>query len=170
MRWCSLGMIWVAALLIAACSRYPDDPEHTLKQVLERGKLRVGIIHSPPWTIVDDGRVTGGVEVALVKDFASALGVKIEWHPGGAPENFEALERYELDMLIGGLLQSNPWKSHAGFTMPYYTRPVLGNDDKHQHVMAVPPGENAMIMRLEKFLLGSTGQDRIENMLAGAQQ
>jgi ABC-type amino acid transport substrate-binding protein len=62
----------------------------------------------------------GGVEVRLLAGFADELGLSVEWHWEGE-YLFEALERYELDVVAGGLTASSPWKRHVGFGMPYYT-------------------------------------------------
>lgn len=136
-------------LLVGGCDRYPQDPARTLDRALERGTLRVGVLDRPPWSIAEEGSPPAGVEPALLADFAANLGLDIDWHHGAAPELFEALARYDLDVVIGGLTDDNPWHAHVAFTMPYYT-----TDTNDHHVMAVAAGENAMLMELEQFLAG----------------
>lgn len=58
----------------------------------------------------------------------------------------EKLEKYEIDIVIAGLNSDSPWKSKAGFTNPYAT--INGKN----YSIAVPPGENAFLVHIEKFL------------------
>jgi polar amino acid transport system substrate-binding protein len=37
----------------------------------------------------------------------------------------EALERYELDLLLGGLTKESPWKTDVGLTSPYFENRIV---------------------------------------------
>ena len=106
--------------------------------------MRVGIAEHPPWTILGDQ--PSGVEVELVKAFARDLDAEIQWVEGAESEILEQIELGRLDLAVAGLTADNPWSSRASFIQPYVT---VGADE---HVMAVPHGENAWIVRLERFL------------------
>jgi len=136
------------ALLLTACD-LPRDPEHTLERVEVAG-MRVGIAPRPPWAI--GGEEPSGVEADLVRAFARDLGTDVRWESGSASDVLESIELGNLDLAIGGFTADNPWSSRVSFIQPYY---VLGDD---QHVMAVPHGENAWIVRLERFLRSRLGQ------------
>ncbi|SDJ98056.1 substrate-binding periplasmic protein [Microbulbifer yueqingensis] len=237
------GSFWYAAvffmlpvLLGTGCERFPRDPQHSLKQVQERGKLRVGVVSHKPWVTGNAPGKPGGIEASLLEAFARELEVEIEWHWGSAQEHFEALKHYELDVVAGGITRSNPWRKEVGFTSPYYVshavvgvpqsgerissvegravalrpdsglhhllkergarpfkRGYLENVDmpvaaeaweierlglrktditltKRRYVMAVPSGENALIMRLENFLMQKASPGRVEKLLAGRSQ
>jgi polar amino acid transport system substrate-binding protein len=209
----------LAATLLAlagACERIPQDPRGTLDRVTG-ATMRVGVSEMPPWTQFDDGEIRG-VEVELVRRFADELGAEIAWVQGSEAALLEALERYELDLVIAGLTDDTPWNSRLGLTTPYVTTktlvgvppaspppaelaglevavergdvaaallrekgavpvvvadlsaasgPVAADDwwitaqglrtlstelQEEKHVMAVPPGENAWLVRLERFL------------------
>jgi ABC-type amino acid transport substrate-binding protein len=193
-----------------------------LPQALERGALRVGVTENSPWVRRDSSGRPAGVEPQLIEDFAKEIGVDLRWQWGSAETHFEALERFELDLAIGGLTQSSPWTRRVGFTFPYYISPFhvgapsghsgselsadltgvtvavhpesglhrplkdrgakvverenLGTSEgpvaaadweleglglqprgealrKLRHGVAVPPGENALLVKLEDFLL-----------------
>ncbi|MDP0498588.1 MAG: transporter substrate-binding domain-containing protein [Verrucomicrobiota bacterium JB022] len=154
-----IGMVGLSVLM-TGCERFPRDPAGTLERVEKRGVLRAGAFENPPWVTVEpDGTVTG-VEVALIEDFARELGVSVEWSHEGAEDLFASLEKHELDVVIGGITQQNPWRTQLGFSLPFATiHPGDGEEPKRQ-VMAVASGENAMLMRLEAFLLSR--RDEVE--------
>ena len=133
----------VLAFALTACD-LPQDPEGTLERV-EAGAVRVGITGSPPWTVVTDGE-PAGVEAALVEGLARELGSEIEWVDGSESEILEQIELGHLDLAVGGFTADNPWAKKVTFIQPYFTH---GEDE---HVMAVPHGENAWIVFVERFL------------------
>lgn len=57
----------------------------------------------------------------------------------------EALEHYELDLVAAGLTQRTPWCKAVALTTPY-ARPGGA-----EHVLALPPGENAWLLHVEQF-------------------
>jgi polar amino acid transport system substrate-binding protein len=135
---------------VTACD-LPRDPEGTLERV-RGGVLRVGAIDEAPWVVHDAHRDAHGqprgVEVALVEALADRLGAEVRWDHGGETRLLAALERFELDLVIGGLDADSPYADEVGFTRPYYEA------DGHAHVLAAPPGENAWLMTIEGFLRG----------------
>ena len=215
-------MRWpIALLLLPVACGIPRDPEGTLDRV-RGGVMRVGITEHPPWTIL--GEEPTGAEVELVESFAGDLAADVEWVEGSHGELLAALERRELDLVVGGFTSDDPWASQVTFIQPYVTvRTVLGvapgelppeelegvrvSVEAHsetvslltkeealpvevqdlaeadppvaapeyevrslglqptdvllseeQHVMAAPHGENAWIVRLERFLRSRLGQ------------
>jgi polar amino acid transport system substrate-binding protein len=135
----------IAALLATAACGLPRDPEGTLERV-RGGVLRIGVVDDPPWVDRDaDGRPRG-VEVALARALADRLGAEPSWDFGGETRLMAALERFELDLVIGGVDADSPYRDEVGFTRPYY------EGDGRPHVFAAPPGENAWLMTVEGFL------------------
>ena len=112
--------------------------------------MRVGITDSPPWTVLADGE-PGGVEASLLRELARDLDAEIEWVEGSQSEILEEIEEGHLDVAVGGFTADDPWATKVTFIQPYVT---LGEDE---HVMAVPHGENAWIVRLERFLRSRLG-------------
>ena len=70
----------------------------------------------------------------------------------------EALEHYQLDLVIANLDAKTPWKKKIGLTPVYFderralTPGVPARRTERKHVMAVPPGENGWLLRLGEFL------------------
>lgn len=123
-RKASLRGAVAAAVLLLACG-IPRDPEGTLERV-QGGRMRVGITERPPWATVEDG-TPAGVEVELVEGFARSLDAEIDWFPGSEAELLTALEKRELDLVIGGFTDDDPWALKVAFTQPYATiRVVVG--------------------------------------------
>lgn len=136
----------LAVLLLLSSCDLPRDPESTLERV--RGAtMRVGITANPPWTTYE-GEQPGGIEAALVRQFAETLDASAEWTNGSEAELMERLHEGHLDLVVGGLDDSSPWTTHSGFTRPYITFA-----DK-RHVMAVRQGENRFLLELDRFLQG----------------
>lgn len=111
----------------------PRDPEGTYRAV-SGGTLRVGVIGSGVWIRLEDGEARG-VEPVLVRRLAEELEAEVEWVRGPADELLEALHRYELDLVIGGLTHSTPWRGRVALTAPFLTVPVE---------VGTPPGVEAI--------------------------
>lgn len=144
-----------ACALTAGCGlTVPTDPEGTLDDV-RGGVLRVGVSTDPPWTepTPDDADAgPGGLEPDLVRAFAATLDAQVEWTRGGEESLVDQLHRDELDLVVGGLTAASPWVDKAALTYPYaHTTGPEGAPEAH--VMAVPLGENAFQVELERFLL-----------------
>lgn len=122
-------------LLLTACG-LPRDPEGTLQRV-QHGNLRVGLMHAPPHVDVR-GDVPRGPEVDAVTHLARHFAADISWRVGGESELMTALERFELDLVVGGIAEDTPYAETVGLT-----RPRTGT------VFATPPGENAWLMAVE---------------------
>lgn len=221
-----ITLVIFAVCVHFGCSSLPRDPKQTLRQLHSR-PLRVGLVEHPPWVVRTSGEPTG-VEVDLIRNFASELGTTPEWNWGGEQQQLEALEHYQLDVVIGGFTDRTPWSDYVGLTSPYFEEtyrigiptsspvqdikglevsirkgeavglklekkaarvvrvddltqvngPVAAPDwqleqmslkstgeelDSLKHVIAVPPGENALVKRLDEFLYGKRFE--IKNLL-----
>lgn len=153
------GLLATAGLGLTGCtsSGYPADPEGTLDRITG-GVLRAGAAHHPPYVDVTGTEPTGS-EADLVRRFAQSRGATVEWTPSGEEALMTALEKGDLDVVVGGLTKESPWTTHAGLTRPYAE--VTGPDgEKAKLVMAVPLGENQMLGALERFLDEQPQEDR----------
>jgi polar amino acid transport system substrate-binding protein len=133
------------ALALCACG-LPRDADGTLDRVREH-ELRVGISEHPPWTVFANESI-GGIEPRLVGELASELRTRAVWRRGAESELLEALHKRELDLVVAGLTDDSPWTGTVAFTRPHFTDTVA----QKRHVFAVAPGENAFLVRVERFL------------------
>jgi hypothetical protein len=138
--------IIVGCALLAACG-LPRDSDGALERARRDG-LRVGVAHNPPWVRID-GAAVQGIEATLVTEIGRTAGARVHWEPGAESELLMKLKDRELDIVIAGLTDDLPWKTELGFTRVYYEDTVA----KKKHVMAVAPGENALLMHAERTLL-----------------
>ncbi|MCO1659786.1 transporter substrate-binding domain-containing protein [Pseudonocardia humida] len=146
-----------AVLLLAGCGtvRIPADPDGTLDRV-RGGVLRVGVSPHEPWTTLTTGEEPGGIEPDLVRGWTAGLGARAVWTVGGEQALVQAMERGELDLVIGGITADTPWTDMAAITQPFTTS--QGPDGPQEHVMLAPMGENAFLVELERYLLAQEVQ------------
>lgn len=165
--WAVIAALALGPALFAGCDLL-RDPEGTLERV-RGGVLRAGVCEAPPW-VTRRGDEPAGVEPALLERFAAGLGARIEWRWGSAEEHLAALEHHRLDLAACGLERTTPWKERVGLTLPYHVErraPDAPGGRTAEHVLAVPPGENAWLVALERFLVAERGA--VSPLLAAAQ-
>ena len=136
------------ALVLSGCAAVPADADGTLDRV-RGGELRVGITHNPPWT--DTSGAPAGTEVQLVERLAAELDADIAWTHSSEAQLAEALRRGELDLAVGGFTDDTPWTDRAALTEPY-TEAEDAAGETRKHVMLTRPGENGMLVAVERFL------------------
>lgn len=146
-----------AVLMLGGCAlTVPVDAQHTLEQA--RGRtLQVGISANPPWTEIDPGGAVSGSEVELIGDYAESIDAQIEWSPGTESVLAEQMKQDELDIVIAGLTSDAPWTGQMALTRPY-AEAADPHGGTQQKVMAVRPGENALLVSLEEHLAREGGE------------
>jgi ABC-type amino acid transport substrate-binding protein len=132
------------SLVLTGCQNFPKDPEKTLEQVTH-GTLRVGYSENPPWVVKGPTGPTG-IEPDLVNAFAKTINATVEWQNDAEQNLLEELEKSNLHVVIAGITDDTPWKTKIAFTRPY------AEVGKKKHVVCVIKGENAFLVKLEKFL------------------
>jgi ABC-type amino acid transport substrate-binding protein len=140
----ALARLGVAAslfLLPAGCG-LPRDAEGTLDRVRREGVLRAGASHHPPYVVAQDGRPTGP-EPARVEAFARRHGARVEWRVAAQTRLADLLREGEIDVAVSGFLDGSPFSKEVAFTRPW---------DPGGHVIAARPGENALLLALDRFL------------------
>lgn len=119
-----LHFLFVFALtwVLAAC-RFPRDTEGTLERVTGN-ILHVGLTENPPWVINNDG-TPSGIEVQMVQELARELDARVAWHWGEEGSLVEALRNFQLDLVVGGVLEM-PWLSKIiSMSTPFFEDDLL---------------------------------------------
>ena len=134
---------FLAACILLSCGM-PRDPHETLDRVRHQ-TLAVGVSEDPPM-LVRRGDGASGIEADLINGFAKSIGAKVDWQWGAQEPQLERLEKYDLDLVAGGLDAKTPWSKRVAITRPFFEQ------SGRQYVFAVPAGENAFLLQLEKYL------------------
>ena len=142
------------ALLLVGCDNLPRDNAGALERVIG-GELRVGVVENPPWVHWQDGAASG-LEPELIASWAKSINARVLWRRGSEAELVEALNRRELDVMAAGLDSKTPYAAKLALTQPYVEVEERGGKKK-KHLLAVTPGESALLFALDRFL---AAQDR----------
>lgn len=143
----------LAILILTGACGTPRDPGRSTETMLARGTIRVGVSENAPWVRLGDGEPRG-VEPDLIRAFASQQGVRVEWVRNGESALFRDLEARKLHLVAAGLLATTPWKATLALSQPYQ-----GGFFTEQHVLATAPGENQLLLRLDRFLVAQKRRD-----------
>ncbi len=149
------GLALLAVAALSGCGMHiPSDPHGTVERA-ENGTLRVGATENPPWVELDAADDPTGAEPELLTRFADELGAEVAWTTGSEAELMSALERGELDVVVGGFLDDTPWVERGAVTRPYAEESTEHGTEKH--VIIVRMGENRLLTELETFLHEEAG-------------
>jgi len=135
-----LPIYFIGALLLFASCNLPKDPNSSWQKAQKEG-LKVGVVDNPPFTNTASDSFSGN-EIEIINKFASSNKIEVSFLKGNESDLIEKLEKFELDMVIGGFNKKTVWSKKAGLSRPY---------DK-EHVFLVPKGENKLLVKLEEYI------------------
>lgn len=138
--------VLLPALTFTGCSTIPTDAESSLEEA-RGGQLHVGAAHHPPYVDIT-GEDPQGSEVGLIEDYAATIDAEIRWVVDSETLLVGQLKEGQLDIVIGGFDDATLWTTQVAMTRPYTTDP-----DGTGRVIFTEPGENALLVDLETFLL-----------------
>jgi hypothetical protein len=130
---------FLVAAMLAGCD-LPRDPEETLGTV-QGQDLRVGVLKFGENAEKDR---------PIVERLATSLGSKLVYVEGDAHALFEDLKRGHLHLVIGGVPESTPFAKELGLSKP--VGPLHGAHEEVGRVIAVRPGENAFLLRVNQAI------------------
>jgi ABC-type amino acid transport substrate-binding protein len=139
------------AVFLIACT--PADPDHATDRIRVSHVMRVGVSENRPWIWFEKDQAFGP-EAEILKAFAASLGAVVRWTRGAESPLLERLKARHLDAVAGGFTTQTPWKSQLGMTRPYVGRGWLATG----RVLLTAPGENGLLLRLDRFLAGAHGR------------
>lgn len=120
-----LGLVLVAGCASFGASSGSDhgNPPATtrLQQILETGKLRVGMSgEQPPLNMTSRTGELVGLEVALARVLAATIGVQLELVRIPFPRLLDALEADEIDLIMSGMTITAQRNLRVVFVGPYF--------------------------------------------------
>lgn len=121
----------------------PRDPEDTLANIERTGILRIGRSATSDPAAAKRERAIASI--------AQSMGARLEVREGSEQAMLQALQAFELDLVAVELSPDNPWAEQVALSTPYATVPGPGSDETAR-VLALPPGENAWLLRVDQIL------------------
>lgn len=119
------ALLPAALLALCACAQFPKDAEDNLREVEAGRPLRVGWSAAAPWVRAHPGGEPGGIEPDLLRAWAAARGIRIQWVEAGEAQLVESLTENSLDVALAGFTTSAPHGGLIGMTQPYLTPKVV---------------------------------------------
>ncbi|MFL4996354.1 MAG: transporter substrate-binding domain-containing protein [Microvirga sp.] len=112
----------VLAVATAAClPGAARSAEGRLKEILDRGVLRVGVQGAfKPWSFPAPDGTLQGIEVDLGKEVAEKLGVKFEPVIITSANRMQFLQQSKIDLIIGGMYDTAERRKIIGIIEPAY--------------------------------------------------
>jgi polar amino acid transport system substrate-binding protein len=111
----------LSAFAVAAIATAPSAFAQTLENVLERGKIVVGVkADYRPWGFRDESGNIIGMEPDLAQDVADRLGVELELVPVVASNRMQFLEQGKIDLMIATMSDKEERRKVVGIVQPPY--------------------------------------------------
>jgi hypothetical protein len=132
-------MAFLVGSVLVGCD-LPRDPEETLETV-QGQELRVGVLKFGQ---------NADKDRPIVERLAASLEAKLVYVEADAHALFEDLKRGHLHLVIGGVPESTPFAKELGLSKP--VGPLHGAHEEEERVLAVRPGENAFLLRLNEVI------------------
>lgn len=127
-------VILIMIVALGSCESFPKDAEGTLNKISDH-TVRIGKSTS-----------TTDYDKQLMNGFAKDINAQVEWVEGDQIKLTELLSHHKIDMAIGGFTKEAPLKKEVAISKPYITQ------GDYEYVVAIPKGENALLMKLEKYI------------------
>ena len=113
-------ILTAAALLLCAASfSAPLRAEGLVEEIVERGKLRVGLSSFKPWAMRDKRGEFIGYEPDVARALAEDMGVELELAPTKWDGIVPALLAGKFDIIISGMFVTPARNLKMAFTLPY---------------------------------------------------
>jgi hypothetical protein len=138
-------MAFLVGSVLAGCD-LPRDPEDTLETV-QGQELRVGVLKFGQ---------NADKDRPIVERLAASLGSKLVYVEGDAHALFEDLKRGHLHLVIGGVPKATPFAKELGLSKPI--GPLHGAHEEEDRVLAVRPGENAFLLRVNEIIAAARAE------------
>ncbi|GAB7521636.1 ABC transporter substrate-binding protein [Paraburkholderia sp. 2C] len=158
----------VAALLaLAACTKVETPAQSagagdsTLKQVLQRGSLRVGdCLSFAPFGFYDQAGAPDGYDVDLAKELAKQMGVKLEMVNTTSANRIPNLQTSKVDVVFCNFTRNLERAKEISFTHPYVVASEALLVKKSSGIKSIKDMSNRTIATVK----GSTNGDEVRSL------
>jgi len=117
----ALNILIVSAimLLLAACGA--KEPANRLEAIQEKGKIVVGTSADyEPWEYMDENNEFAGIDMEIMRELASRMGVEVEFQDLGFDALVAAVQEGKVDAAIAAMAATEDRKKSVDFTDVYY--------------------------------------------------
>lgn len=111
-------MLWRVGLLLVLVFPLITQAD-VLEDVLNRGKLRVGVALFTPWAMKDTSGNLIGFEIEVAKKLTQEMGVELEHKVYDWTDIIAALNNGEIDVVIAGMSITPKRALQMNFSLPY---------------------------------------------------
>ncbi|CAB3746195.1 ABC transporter substrate-binding protein [Paraburkholderia solisilvae] len=153
-------------LALAACTKV-DAPaqgsaaDSTLKQVLQRGTLRVGdCLSFAPFGFYDQSGAPDGYDVDLAKELAKQMGVKLEMVNTTSANRIPNLQTSKVDVVFCNFTRNLERAKEISFTNPYVVASEALLVKKSSGIQSIKDMSNRTIATVK----GSTNGDEVRSL------
>lgn len=115
----NLFTVVAVAIMAFTVSTPPAASQSLLEEIMQRGKLRVGMATFVPWAMRDKEGKLIGFEIDVAKRLGADMGVEVEFVPTAWSGIVPALLAKKFDVIIGGLSITPQRNLTVNFTIPY---------------------------------------------------
>ena len=116
-----LSRLLAGVALMAGLAAVPAYAQDTIAKIKERGTIVVGVKNDyKPWGYLDPSGKIVGMEIDLVNDIASKLGVKVEMIPVIAANRMEFLNQGRIDLILATMGDTAERRKVVGMVEPNY--------------------------------------------------
>jgi ABC-type amino acid transport substrate-binding protein len=119
------AIVLTALLAATGCGQFPRDAQDTLKEAKQGVPLTVGWSVAEPWVRRGGPDGPAGIEPDLLRAWAAAERVRLEWVEGSEGQLAEALAQNRADLATAGLTKKTPHAASIGMTQPYLSVPIV---------------------------------------------
>jgi ABC-type amino acid transport substrate-binding protein len=113
---------WLLALPVTLCLGWTGDVTGAERQLEDQtsNRLTVGVKEAPPFVMRNDNGDWTGISIELWRAVAEELGLAYELHPFDLQELRSAIDRREVDIVVGALSITPEREELVDFTHTYY--------------------------------------------------
>lgn len=111
-------MAFISAVLLPNNVVFAED-EHS--QVSSQQVLRIGTMHSPPFSIKNSDNSWSGISIELWREIAIELNIKYQLEERSLPELLNGVQQGNLDAVIAAITITEEREALMDFTHPHHT-------------------------------------------------
>ena len=117
-------ILFIAMMMLVACTQAPVEGDLSLKTIEDNGKMIVGFTEYPPMGFKENGEITG-FDIDIAKEVAERLGVEAEFVYIDWDAKVLELNGKNIDMIWNGLTITADREKEILFSKPYFDNRIV---------------------------------------------